>query len=123
MPAKLAYIRRIGVTVLENEILRVSLGADGKAVLTPSMNASSSSSSSSPSFDLLGVPDWSESQKPGPWVPADLPAAAAGRNATRELVVMAHQPRHAPQARRRCICVQTNAHLIYKSMSDFTNFQ
>jgi hypothetical protein len=82
----------MGVNILENDILRVSIGQRGKAVLATNESASSIS------FDLLGVPDWSESIKPGPWVAADLPGAVASRNTSRELVVIAHQPRHAPQA-------------------------
>jgi predicted MPP superfamily phosphohydrolase len=93
VPVKLAYLRSLGVTILENDVLRVSIGAGGKAVL-----ATNASLSSAPSFDLLGVPDWAESIKPGPWIAANLPGAVMGRNASRELVVIAHQPRHAPQA-------------------------
>jgi predicted MPP superfamily phosphohydrolase len=44
-------------------------------------------------FDLAGVPDWATSVADG--MPHNLPAAVDGRNTSRELVVLAHQPAHA----------------------------
>lgn len=85
LPAKLSYLRSLGIKVLYND--RVTIPP--AAAANPSIRDS---------FDLVGVPDWAESVKPGPWNATDLPGAVAGRNASKELVVIAHQPKHAPQA-------------------------
>jgi len=68
-----AFVARLGVRVLSNE--RVSLGDAHVA---------------GAQFDLIGLPDLAGFKR-GPVGP-DIEAAAHGRDTTRELVVLAHQP-------------------------------
>jgi len=82
-------LARIGVRVLRNE--RVSIG-EGAA-----------------SFDLAGVDDWtggSYVKGHGP----DLTKAVAGRDASRELVLLAHQPRQIFEAVAAGVGLQISGH-------------
>jgi uncharacterized protein len=61
------------------------------------------------SLDLAGVTDWSG----GPHHPGhepDLPAALAGRDPERELVLLAHQPRHVDEAAAHDVGLQLSGH-------------
>jgi uncharacterized protein len=85
-----AELRRLGVHVLRNE--RVSIGLDPTA-----------------SFDLAGVDDHSArglARGHG----EDLAGALAGRDPTRELVLLAHQPRTVLEAARRGVGLQLSGH-------------
>jgi predicted MPP superfamily phosphohydrolase len=79
----LAELTRLGVRVLRNE--RVSIG-EGDA-----------------SFDLAGVDDFSSGT-------ADIPGALAGRDPSRELVLLAHQPRAIRQAAAHGVGLQLSGH-------------
>lgn len=85
----LVEIRRLGIRVLRNE--RVPVG-NGSA-----------------SFDLVGIDDASAvhfGHGHGP----DLPRALAGRDGSREAVLLAHQPRAAFEAERLGIGLQLSGH-------------
>ncbi len=84
----MAHLPTLGVKVLRNE--RVAVG-DGTHT-----------------FDLAGVDDWSARDTPGHG--ADLPRALAGRDAARELVLLAHQPRAATEAAARGVGLQLSGH-------------
>jgi predicted MPP superfamily phosphohydrolase len=84
-----AELERLGIRVLRNE--RVSIG-EGDA-----------------SFDLCGVDDWTAGQflpDHGP----DLDKALAGRDPSRELVLLAHQPRALFDAVKRGVGLQLSGH-------------
>ncbi|WP_437936413.1 metallophosphoesterase [Sorangium sp. So ce341] len=87
--AWIAELGRLGVRVLRNE--RVSIGdADH-------------------SFDLAGVDDWSArgmGRDHGP----DLGRALAGRDPSRELVLLAHQPKQILDAAERGVGLQLSGH-------------
>ncbi len=84
-----AHLATLGVRVLRNE--RVSIG-DADA-----------------SFDLAGVDDWSSAQY-GHGHGHDLPRALAGRDPTRELVLLAHQPVTLHEAAQRGVGLQLSGH-------------
>ena len=84
-----AELERIGIRVLRNE--RVTIG-DGDA-----------------SFDLAGIDDHSASGFGGDHG-ADLPRAVAGRDPSRELVLLAHQPRAVFEAVRHGVGLQLSGH-------------
>jgi uncharacterized protein len=73
----IALLRDMGMTVLRNE--RVAVEREGAA------------------FDLAGVDDWS-ARSFGGGHGADLAKALDGRDETRELVLLAHQPKQIPAA-------------------------
>jgi predicted MPP superfamily phosphohydrolase len=85
----LAEIRRLGVRVLRNERVTIGDGADA--------------------FDLAGVDDY-HAQGMAPGHGPDLPAALAGREATRELVLLAHQPKAVHEAARLGVGLQLSGH-------------
>lgn len=95
---KVNMLLSYGVRVLTNE--RVSLPADPAAA--------PGSPPHPRSFDLVGVPDYATSGRATTQYVtptrlanesgADMQLAVAGRDPTRELVVMAHQPKHATAA-------------------------
>jgi len=85
----IAELGRLGIKVLRNE--RVSIG-DGAA-----------------SFDLAGIDDHSAFQF-GNGHGADLPRAVAGRDASRELVLLAHQPRAVFEAMQHGVGLQLSGH-------------
>ncbi len=87
----LSHLPELGIRVLANE--RVPIGADG-------------------GFDLAGVHDWSARDVGGsaaPFAP-DLPRALLGRDASRALVLLAHQPRHVEQAAEHGVDLQLSGH-------------
>lgn len=77
------------IRVLRNE--RVSIG-DG-----------------SDSFDLAGIDDYSSAGM-APGHGPDLKRALAGRDPSRELVLLAHQPRHVDEAARAGVGLQLSGH-------------
>jgi predicted MPP superfamily phosphohydrolase len=85
----LAELERLGVRALRNE--RVSIG-DGEH-----------------SFDLAGVDDWS-ARRHGHGHGADLARAVAGRDPSRELVLLAHQPKQIDEAERHGVGLQLSGH-------------
>lgn len=85
----LAELARLGVRVLRNE--RVSLG-DGAA-----------------SIDLAGVDDWS-ARRHGEGHGADLPRALHGRDESREVVLLAHQPKAVAEAAARGVGLVLSGH-------------
>ena len=84
----IAEITRLGARYLRNE--RVVIG-DGAA-----------------SFDLAGVDDYSATGWPGHG--EDLPAALAGRDRSRALVLLAHQPRQVRRAVGHGVDLQLSGH-------------
>jgi predicted MPP superfamily phosphohydrolase len=86
--AWIAEITRLGARYLRNQ--RVVIG-DGAAT-----------------FDLAGVDDYSASAWPGHG--EDLPAALAGRDPSRPLVLLAHQPRQVHRAARHGVDLQLSGH-------------
>jgi predicted MPP superfamily phosphohydrolase len=82
------FLRKGGVRVLLNE--RAVLG-DGA------------------SLDLAGVTDWSGGHHL-PGHEPNLPAALAGRDPERELVLLAHQPRHVDEAAEHDVGLQLSGH-------------
>jgi predicted MPP superfamily phosphohydrolase len=82
-------LTRLGIRVLRNE--RVSIGHDGA------------------SFDLAGIDDHQASQF-GNGHGADLPRALAGRDPSRELVLLAHQPRAVFEAKEHGVGLQLSGH-------------
>ena len=82
-----AELERLGVRVLRNE--RVAIG-DGEH-----------------SFDLAGIEDPTARQFGGS---ADLPRALLGRDPSRELVLLAHQPRAIFEAERHGVGLQLSGH-------------
>ncbi|WP_437621073.1 metallophosphoesterase [Sorangium sp. So ce1151] len=87
--AWMAELRRLGVRVLRNE--RVSIG-DGEH-----------------SFDLAGVDDWS-SRGMGRGHGPDLSRALEGRDPSRELVLLAHQPKQILEAAEKGVGLQLSGH-------------
>lgn len=75
----LAHVQKLGMRPLRNE--RVTIG------------------SPEASFDLAGIDDWTAHHF-GEGHGADLPRALAGRDETRELVLLAHQPKAVHEAAR-----------------------
>ena len=84
----LAEITRLGARYLRNE--RVAITRNGA------------------SFDLAGVDDWSAAGYPGHG--EDLPAALAGRDPSRAVVLLAHQPRQVHAAAFHCVDRQLSGH-------------
>ena len=82
-------LERLGVRVLRNE--RVSIGSD------------------SASFDLAGVDDHS-AKRFGEGHGEDLPKALRGRDVSRELVLLAHQPRTIFEAKEHGVGLQLSGH-------------
>jgi predicted MPP superfamily phosphohydrolase len=84
----IAEISRLGARYLRNQ--RVAIG-EGDA-----------------SFDLAGVDDHSAQGWPGHG--EDLPAALAGRDPSRALILLAHQPRQVRRAARHGVDLQLSGH-------------
>ena len=84
-----AHLQTLGVRVLRNQ--RVSIG-DGAA-----------------SYDLAGVDDYNASGM-APGHGADLAAALVGYDPSRELVLLAHQPRAVFEAAERGVGLQLSGH-------------
>jgi predicted MPP superfamily phosphohydrolase len=86
--AWIAHLRTLGIRVLRNE--RVELG-EGEAV-----------------FDLAGVDDFASGRWPGHG--PDLEGALAGRDPSREVVLLAHQPKQAILAEKHDVGLQLSGH-------------
>ena len=87
--AWLVELRRLGVRVLANE--RVTLGEAGALL------------------DLAGVHDYGARRFPGPHQP-DLAKALAGRDRSRPVVLLAHQPKHAREAVAEGVSLMLSGH-------------
>ncbi|NUP09413.1 MAG: metallophosphoesterase [Polyangiaceae bacterium] len=85
----IAELTRMGIKVLRNE--RVSIGSDEA------------------SFDLAGIDDY-RAKDYGRGHGADLAKAVAGRDESRELVLLAHQPKHAFEASKMGVGLQLSGH-------------
>jgi len=85
----IAYLGTLGVRVLRNE--RVTIGEGDDA------------------FDLAGVDDWRAKSFGGDHG-ADLPRALEDRDASRELVLLAHQPKQATEAAKLGVGLQLSGH-------------
>jgi uncharacterized protein len=85
----IAHLTTLGIRVLRNE--RVSIGDDEA------------------SFDLAGVDDWTAHQF-GNGHGADMKKALEGRDDSREVVLMAHQPKAAKEAAERGVGLQISGH-------------
>jgi hypothetical protein len=84
-----AHLTGLGLRVLRNE--RVAIGSNGQ------------------SYDLAGVDDFSAHHF-GRGHGSDLARALAGRDETRELVLLAHQPRAVLEASRAGVGLQISGH-------------
>jgi hypothetical protein len=85
----IAELGRLGVRVLRNE--RVTIGEGDE------------------SFDLAGVDDW-RSKDLAPGHGPDIAKACAGRDASRELILLAHQPRQIFEAAAHGVGLQISGH-------------
>lgn len=85
----IAELERLGIRVLRNE--RVEIGEDGE------------------SFDLAGIDDY-RAKDYGRGHGADLDKALAGRDSQRELVLLAHQPKHVLEAAKKGVGLQLSGH-------------
>ena len=95
----LEELGRLGIRVLRNE--RVEIGRDGHA------------------FDLVGVDDFhAAGQAPGHG--ADLQAALAGYDRSRESVLLAHQPKQALEAAELGVGLQLSGHTHGGQLWPFT---
>ena len=83
------HFRRLGIRVLDNE--RVTIGDAGG------------------SFDLAGVHDFGATRL-GLGPQPDLRRALAGRDPERELVLLAHQPKHVDEAAEHHVGLQISGH-------------
>jgi len=83
------FLDTLGVRVLRNERVRLSHGDDGAAL------------------ELAGVNDYTAGSFGDP---PDLARAVAGRDPAAPLVLMAHQPRHAPEAQTHGVDLQLSGH-------------
>jgi hypothetical protein len=92
--AWMAELRRLGIQVLDNR--RVAIGEPGAGL------------------DLAGVHDFSGFRRHGriggDELRPDLTAALAGRDPSRCLVLLAHQPRAILEAAERGVCLQISGH-------------
>jgi hypothetical protein len=87
--AWIAEVERLGIRVLRNERVAIGQGADG--------------------FDLAGVDDFKAHQFGGGHG-ADLARALEGRDPSREVVLLAHQPKQAIEAARMGVGLQLSGH-------------
>jgi predicted MPP superfamily phosphohydrolase len=94
-----AELRRLGIRVLENE--RVSIGEGPDA------------------FDVAGVEDHSAARIGGDSRP-DLVGALAGRDPSRPLILLAHQPRAIFEAARQQVDLQLSGHTHGGQLWPFT---
>jgi predicted MPP superfamily phosphohydrolase len=85
----MAEVERLGIRVLRNE--RVEVGPAGATI------------------DLAGIFDWSGGQF-SPSHKPDLPRALAGRDDSRELILLAHQPRAVLEAAAHGVGLQLSGH-------------
>ncbi len=84
----LDYLRELGIRVLRNERVRIGQGESY--------------------FDLAGIDDYRAGFYPGHG--PDLPKALRGRDESKELVLLAHQPKHVHLARKHGVGLQLSGH-------------
>jgi uncharacterized protein len=84
-----AHLTQLGLRVLRNERVQIGTGDE--------------------SYDLAGIDDLAGRQF-GPGQGADLPRALLGRDESRELVLLAHQPRVVAEAERAGVGLQLSGH-------------
>ena len=96
--AWIAFLREIGITVLRNERVAIR-GEEG--------------------FDLAGVDDW-RARDILPTHGPDLDAALRGRDESRALVLLAHQPKQAHDALAKGVCLQLSGHTHGGQIFPFT---
>ena len=89
------YLPTLGVRVLRNE--RVAVGRAGAPP-------------GAPTFDLAGIDDRTAARSGEPGHGANLDAALAGRDPSRPVVLLAHQPVMVDQAARRNVDLQISGH-------------
>lgn len=94
-PAKVAILESLRVRVLHNTAVAVPAAA---------------AAAGGPTFDLLGVGDWAAAVLSGPEWAANLTAAAARLDPSRESVLLAHQPKHMAETRQFGIGLQLSGH-------------
>lgn len=85
----IAFLKTLGVRVLRNERVPI-VGREGAA------------------FDLAGIDDWSVRGVPGHG--PDLERALQGRDPTRPVILLAHQPKAVEQAARLGVALQISGH-------------
>lgn len=85
----IAYLRTLGIRVLRNE--HVALSKDGEVI------------------HVAGVDDWS-AHRFGNGHGADMSRAMEGRDATKPVVLLAHQPVHFDEARSHGVDLQISGH-------------
>ncbi len=85
------YLGTLGVKVLRNERVTICAGPGGAC------------------FDLAGVDDWT-AKGFGKGHGANLPRALEGRDTSRPLVLLAHQPKAAPEAAELGVDLQLSGH-------------
>lgn len=89
------YLSTLGVRVLRNE--RVPIGRHG-------------ASPGGPTFDLAGIDDRTAARSQVPGHGANLDKALAGRDPSRAVVLLAHQPVQVDQAARHDVDLQISGH-------------
>ncbi len=98
--AWLAHLSTLGVDVLRNERVPLGPGAAGSGV----------SGSGTAGFDLAGIDDRTAAASGLPGHGANLAAALAGRDESRPVVLLAHQPVQVEQARAAGVDLQLSGH-------------
>ena len=86
--AWISFLGEIGIRVLRNERVRIGKGEDY--------------------FDLAGIDDYRAYRYAGHG--PDLAKALQGRDPSKELILLAHQPRHIHQARQHRVGLQLSGH-------------
>ncbi len=97
----IAALGRLGIRVLANERVSIGQGADG--------------------FDLAGVHDYSAGRIE-PAHRSDPEAALAGRDPSREVILLAHQPKSVVEAARLGVGLQLSGHTHGGQLWPFTLF-
>jgi predicted MPP superfamily phosphohydrolase len=132
-PRKMAVLERLGVTVLQNQRAAVpeysaafppppvAIGSqpgdrgvthdNGGSDIGGERDASVPAALYDVTFDLVGVPDWAAAPMSGPQHASNMPAALQGRDPLRELVVLAHQPKHVFQSGGAGAGLQLSGHV------------
>jgi predicted MPP superfamily phosphohydrolase len=103
-----AEFSRMGLKVLRNE--RVAIGRDVRDSERDASRAASRAASARVTFDLAGIDDYNARAEGEAGHGPDLNKALAGRDAERELVLLAHQPRHIHEAAAAKVGLQLSGH-------------
>jgi predicted MPP superfamily phosphohydrolase len=96
----MAELERLGIQVLRNQRVGIGTGAGG--------------------FDIAGIEDWSAGRLGG--TGPDLAAALAGRDPSRPVVLLAHQPRAVVEAAQLGVDLQLSGHTHGGQIWPFTYF-